>query len=62
MGSYYRAQGGQFGALWQPRGVELGPGWGVCPWDHRRGGHDLVPKQNKMAGSCCCKAETNTKL
>ena len=43
-------------------GWNWGRGGGVCPWDHRRGGHDLVPKQYKMAGSCCCKAETNTKL
>ena len=33
--------------LWQPRRVELGLGWGLCPWDHRRVGHDLVTKQNK---------------
>ena len=30
--------------LWQPRRVELGLGWGLCPLDHRRVGHDLVTK------------------
>ena len=52
MGSCHTAQGTQFGALWQPRGVG-------------RGGRDVQERQDMCiptADSCWCMKENNTTL